>query len=345
MRFIPWPRSAKRVFLLNELEHQVASHVTTFPLLGKQLTDTAQFIEKSVVDVCSGFTDIATRASQTVSGARDLLDSDADSGMNSHGERFATVIERSQQMLGDLLQRLVRNSELSMKAVYRIDDVEKAMKEVTRVLNQIDTIAMGTKIVALNAKIEAVRAGEWGAGFEVVADEISRQADQSGAIATSVRDTVTDLRRNLAEAVANLKDLASRDMQDVVVNRQLLETAMSDLGKSHVALKDKINEAAANSEKLASDIFAAVTTLQFQDRVTQRLAHVAEALDAASGEIGRTMHELDSSIVLSDDALERRQAALSKVKERYTMHEERAVHTDAPSTEPAGADGGSVELF
>lgn len=337
---IPWPRGARRALLLRELESQVASTLPAWPVLASQLQQTAQQVEASVTEVCRGFTDMAERARSTVSTAVRLLHGDGTG--EDQGTRFASVIESSERTLANLLERVVKSSELSMKAVYRINDVEQAMREVERVLARIDRIALSTKIVALNAKIEAVRAGDWGVGFGVVADEITLQAEESAAVASSVRGTVVDLRKNLGEAVASLRELASRDMNDVIENKHLIEVALAELRDSHARLQASVEEAARSSEQLAADIFGAVTALQFQDRVSQRIGHVVEALGEFSTQLGETMARLEPTRPWR--MAERGEATLATLQARYSMHEEHHAHrADAPAE--AAADEGSVELF
>jgi methyl-accepting chemotaxis protein len=338
MSLIPWTR-ARRAFLLRDLETRVGDHLPALPVLSAQLTQTAAFVERAVTGVCAGFTDMAQRARATVAQASGLLKGDSESA--GQGARIATVIEHSQQTLESLLERIVKSSELSMRAVYRINDAEQTMRDVVKVLGQIDRIALGTKIVALNAKIEASRAGEWGQGFEVVADEISRQADESAAIAGSVRETVVSLRSNLADAVRSLKDLASRDLNDVAENKALIERAMAELRDSHAELQQAVEKAAVESERLAGDISAAVTALQFQDRVSQRIGHVVDALQDLGRDLGKTMGQLEPGRDWTAPTPE----VLARLGDRYSLHEEHRAHHVRDNEDAADAAGGSVELF
>jgi methyl-accepting chemotaxis protein len=317
-----------RLVLRLRYANQVAS---VLPVLRAQLRETSGQVEDAVTRVCANFTGIATRARDAVAERSQLMD-DASGG--GHDATVESSIESSRRTIGSLLERMERSSDLSARAVSSMEEVSRTVTGIEDLLSQIQRIAFTNKLVALNAKIEAVHVGELGSGFEVVADEISRQAEHSTELVTGVSDRISQMRGRVDSAAAELREFLAESRQKVDQSREEADGSLSMLLSLHRRTRDSLARTADENSRLASDIADAVVGLQFQDRVKQRLEHVVEALE-------KLENPLDGS---GSDLLE-------SVRSSYTMESEREAHHRAAGAagqdrtelqEPAGME---VELF
>lgn len=297
-------RARKRLFRLRK----ASDLQSVLPVIRAQLLETSRQVEEAVTGVCGNFTGIAARARETVAESSHLMD-------GASGEQGATVessIESSRRTIGSLLERMERAAGLSAMAVSSMEEVSRTVTGIEDLLGQIQRIAFTNKLVALNAKIEAVHVGELGSGFEVVADEISRQAEHSTELVTGVSDRIGQMRGRVDSAAAELREFLAEDRQKVEQSRNEADGALTMLLALHHRTRESLERTQGENSRLAGDIAAAVVGLQFQDRVKQRLEHVVDALE-----------KLEQGGGGCDSGL------LEHVKGSYTMQSEREAHQRA----------------
>ena len=251
---------------------EVAASLPVLPVLATHVRDGARHVESQVVEVCNGFHGMAERARASVSQAASSLHDE------QGGEGLEELVSSSAATVEGLLQRIVRGSELSASGVVRMGTIAHDIDRVVKSLTSVDDIAMSTRILAVNARIEAVRVGEMGRGFAVVADEISQLARSSKHVADSIREIAERVTKDVASAVKELREMASADMAQVELSKREVEGTLERLSAAHRTMGRSLADAAATSEQLAGDIARAVIAMQFQDRVSQQLGHVADAL-------------------------------------------------------------------
>jgi len=296
------PRGARA-----SLSPEVEAVLPVLPVLATQLRETKEQVESSVVAVCANFNGMAARARRGVEEAAALLTGEGE------GKGLGGLIESSHATLDNLLQRIVKAGELSMKAVYRMDDVDGGMKRISAILADVNDVATRTRLLTVNAKIEAARVGEQGKGFAVVAGEISQLSVKSAEIVVSITEILNKLTADVGATVADLRELASADMNEVLLGKERIEGAIASFEGSHRELQTRLSEVTRASHALADDVAGAVVSLQFQDRVSQRIEHVIEGL----GSIERSLASGD----------ERGAGELLRTIEKgYTMTEERRTH-------------------
>jgi methyl-accepting chemotaxis protein len=324
---------------LTALEAEVAANLPLFPILAEQLGDTAEQVEASVVAISRSFGDLTERASCAVASARDILagrDDEADTSVDA-------LVGRSRTTLEQLLARIERSAELALDAVGRMEEIQRAMTMIEKTAIEIARVALGIKIAALNARIEAAHVGERGASFGVVADAVSGHAQQATGLADEIRDTVTGLGASIARTTAELETLASTGAADLEASRSEVESVLGALTTTNARMEAHIEASAENGMALRADISRAVMGMQFQDRVNQRLVHVIEAIRQMHGALRTPV------LALSPDRPawvgDRERDALGALAARYTMGEERASQAKATGTDGPAAVIDAIELF
>ncbi len=308
------------------------------PVLRAQLDEMSRQVEQSVVRVCGSFNDIASRSRKAVDQTVQLLGGNRE----EHNATVERSIETSRLAIAGLLEQLERSAKTSGLVVSRMEQVEKSVFSVQSMLQEVEKIAFSNKLLALNAKIEAVHVGKLGSGFEIVADEISRQAQRSDELADEIGRCVHEMRETASAGAAELRAFVAEDRDKLAQSKADAETALNLLWSLHQRSRDSLAMMAKENAQLADEIAAAVVGLQFQDRVSQMVSHVVEALENVERSLGGADRKTQPPAA---SALTHVEALVDQVRTSYTMESERAVMARA-LREPEQESGGSdVELF
>jgi methyl-accepting chemotaxis protein len=313
----------------------VNESVVALPVLRAQIQEAAQEMETSVSKVCSSFQNIADRSHEAVVKAAEMLGSE-----QAGGATVTQSVETSRATISRLLQRMERAGRISAMAITRMDDIERTVQGMESLLEEVQKISFTNKIVALNAKIEAVHVGALGSGFEVVAEEITRQAQRTTELTEGIAQRIQDTRDHVHSAAGDLKEFVAEDRAESEASRSAAEAALQVLLSVDQSARESVAMISSENSRLRDEISQAVMNLQFQDRFGQRIAHVAEALEKMESMLGQTAQ---SCAVTSEHS---GKSLLEDVQAGYTMHDERVVLSrfgDADAA-PAG-DEMEVELF
>jgi methyl-accepting chemotaxis protein len=310
------------------LEEQVATALPVLDVMGTQLKQTSDQIESAVMDVCTRFQSMMQRAKAGVNSASELLAGDA---TGRSRESIGTLIEEAQETIESLLKHTQHSAKVSQSAIERINRVRAATDEITKSLTQLDDITIGNRLLAVNARIQAVYAGDRAAGFGGVANEIAVQARRSSEIVDLIRSVSGELRTISQSALTDLQVMAADDHKAMEKSKQEVDRVLEDFRRMHGHTRQFIEKMTQENASVVEEISAAVRALQFQDRINQRMGHVIGELDGLKKALSRHCQhvEVDSK------------AVLERLSSLYTMHEERTVL----GTNDSALSEGDVELF
>jgi methyl-accepting chemotaxis protein len=308
------------------------SRLAVLPVLASQLHDVIQDVETSVVEVCRNFQAMAGRARASVSAARAVVSGAGEGGED--GAQAATAVAR--RTLDRLLGRLATGSDATLRVAEEIDDLERRLDIVRQNLDDVDRMARGTRLLGLNAAIEAARLGAEGKAFGVVATEIKDLARLSYHTSAEIRESLRGLSTGIADVSSEIRRIASTDRAGVQTSRQEVDAAITRLARTAERTAAGLVAASDSAADVGREIAGAVMALQFQDAVTQRVNHVVDALTLLHREL---LAELDGKP--ADDG----ESLLRSVAASFTMKAERDAEARTRGFDADASDGGGIELF
>ena len=172
-------------------------------------------------------------------------------------------------VLDDTVSKMLSVSKKALYMVYNMEDAIKNLQEIEKFSKQIQVITKQSNLLALNALIEASRAGEMGKGFGVVANEVKVLSMQVAALSENMRARTGVIMKSVVDGFDVLKDVATTDMNSNILAKDTLENLLHGLVAQSKATTEVMKDAAASSRETSQTISRMIVDLQFQDRNTQ----------------------------------------------------------------------------
>lgn len=338
-------RSPEHLRVVREQE-QLLGELRTF--VGKEIEGSRHEIERArdlirqaVAGLGGSFEEMNQKSRQQSSAmARIIADQDGAGGVDV--ARFAQHASSRMEQLVEALEQVAGQSTTT---VQHIDQMAQHLDGIFALLEDVKSIADQTNLLALNAAIEAARAGEAGRGFAVVADEVRNLSERS----TTFNEQIRKLAHSSKDAIAKVRDtvshMASRDLDRSREARAEAAQMLQNVAAINSSLGDGMREISECGRAIDGSVAEAVRALQFEDIATQALggAHVhLDRLDAINREALALQDLLHRSNGAYDDEMLQ---ALQRLGQR--LNELRG-EWEAPPHKPVTQQtmgAGTVELF
>lgn len=194
-------------------------------------------------------------------------------GVNGEKVDFEDFVRDTSRTLSIFVDNTIKNSQTAMGLVERMSDISAEVANVLGILGDIDQIAKQTNFLALNAAIEAARAGEAGRGFAVVADEVRNLSLRTGQFSMQIRNNIARVHQFVDSAESAIFALAAQDMNFALQSKKQVEVAMHDVQEMNAHVSRSLVTLGENASDLEVRVGSAITSLQFQDLVTQLVSH------------------------------------------------------------------------
>jgi methyl-accepting chemotaxis protein len=278
-------------------------------------------VAQTISQVAAGASDQARAASQTSKASQDLTEiiervgegaastririQEAGLALDATTQAIATAMRDSEQM-GPLNQRVeaalaagsmaVDETAGGMKRIKasvdatatRVTELGAKSDQIGAIVETIDDIAEQTNLLALNAAIEAARAGEQGKGFAVVADEVRKLAERSSRATKEIASLIGEVQAGTEAAVKAMEAGAG----EVETGAELAEQAAGAL--------QEIKDAAAARNIVLEDMLASVVEIRALSTdvvaATQSISEIAEETNAAAAQMGSAADTVGQSV-------------------------------------------------
>lgn len=214
------------------------------------------------------------------------------SEVSNHANEIHNAVIESQQDLSSAVDTSLELSQNMDTASQSIEKVSARSNDINGILDVIRAVAEQTNLLALNAAIEAARAGEQGRGFAVVADEVRTLASRTQTSTEEINTMIADLQREVSQAVEIIVQGSEQSQSAMNKTRQAHEN-LHTVVQSIAEIADNIRQVATAAEEqsaVSEDITRNLTNI---GDAAQALASLAQQASQSSQNVTSQLDELD----------------------------------------------------
>ena len=254
-------------------------------LKSREQTD---ILEETVTQISVGAEETSNAIQQTVEKIEisttlaTQVDGKAEESQKKSAE-MVNQLNESKEAITALIDGVNQLAENQDKALLDVERLSKTASEVENVISLVGDISEQTTLLALNASIEAYRAGEEGRGFAVVAEEVRKLADQSFQAVQTISDLIQDMQKDVQLVVDSMRNQVD-EARNEVKNGQQTNTAIGEM--STVVL-----QVAAEIKEISQLVDRQLQEMEATNSDSQNVAAIAEETSAGTEEMRATIEE------------------------------------------------------
>ena len=278
----------------DEIGH-IASSINNFISSIKHILISLQSQSEANMNIAAKLVSASTAVTNTLANSEDLAHRNIDIGMDigkisedNIGESKRTMdlmvetqneLTNMQKLINTLSQEVEKESKAENEIAENINELVREAEDIKTVLTVIDEIADQTNLLALNAAIEAARAGEHGRGFAVVADEVRKLAEKT----QSSLGEINNIINTVLQGIVNASKAITANSEEIY---KMVETA-------DIVRKSAV-EMAASMQDVASVAESSMESSQNIDSKSKDMIEGLGEINGAISEIGQQMMSMHS---------------------------------------------------
>ncbi|MES2165221.1 MAG: methyl-accepting chemotaxis protein [Pseudomonadota bacterium] len=308
------------------------------PIWCRHIENSRTQMEEAVADLAGRFSSIVDKLDDAVH----VSSHDSGKGGKGDGSSMTEIFSRSETQLGSVVTSMKSAMSSKHAMLAKIKDLERFTRELRDMAEGVASIAAQTNLLALNAAIEAARAGPAGRGFAVVAQEVRNLSSRSAETGRNISNRVGLISSAILAASQAAEQSSEQEDKSMQSAEGMIESVLGDFRKMTDALVQSADKLKQDSIGIQGEVGEALVQLQFQDRVSQVMAHVRENMELLPALLRDNRERYAADQVLQ--ALDA-QPLLSELQKTYAMAEEHAVHGGSSHAAPVAAAADEITFF
>ena len=290
------------------------------PIWAKQIETARSQTEEGITEVAARFAAIVDRLQASAAASQQA----AGDGNGAEGGCVVAVLSRSETDLVAVNRSMdvARRGHATM--VQDVRELIAYTADLKKMAMDVGEIASQTNLLALNAAIEAARAGEAGRGFAVVADEVRKLSTLSSDTGKKMTEKVNIINKAITAVIGAAERFGEEDTRSAAEAEKTIHRVLGNFKEVASGLSASSGILRRESEGIRVEISDTLVNLQCQDRASQILAHVRDSLDGLHARLKQYAVERSGGGSPAIDA----DAWLKEMALGYTTTEQRRNHRD-----------------
>ena len=336
---------------------QQAESVTRTAASVEQMSHAIQGVAKGAQEQTQMVSTAAEITSQ-ITVAIQEISANAQAGVQG-SEQAAQVAQGGAQTVTATMKGMETIQAKVSLSAQKVQEMGHRSGQIGAIVETIEDIASQTNLLALNAAIEAARAGEHGKGFAVVADEVRKLAEKSAGATKEISGLIKDIQRTVSDAVAAMNEgsvevergvgqanQAGQALEEILsaakeVNREVAQIAasagqMSGLSNQLVSATDAVSAVVEENSAATEEMSASSGEVT---QAIENIASVSEENSAAVEEVSASAEEMSAQVeevTASAGSLAEMAEALQNIIAQFKLSNEQEPHQPyMPSLKPA----------
>lgn len=217
--------------------------------------------------------------------------------MAANIKNVAEMTKKADELITGLVRTSERGNELVGASITAISDIQQASVEVQKIIKVIQAIASQTNLLSMNAAIEAAHAGEFGAGFAVVANEVRALAANSSKSAKDIQTHIKDMVSKIAVGVSTSQQAgeAFKEIAESVrENQELMDQLSRAMEEQRVGADENMRVTNSVSEALEQANILSQKQTEFAEHVKSTMDEIVSLTDSISNCINEGLNATEN---------------------------------------------------
>lgn len=267
-------------------------------------TAASQEISRAIQDIANGAQNQTVLVDQSVQSSNILAETingvvTQSEHIKAKSDHLMDRSEEAKKIVRELREHSTKTNKMTSDMKESIEDLQSSSENINQVVSTISGIAAQTNLLALNAAIEAARAGEAGKGFAVVADEVRKLAEQSESALTDVSGMIDQMQSrtyHIVQLIEDSGDVVKEQEKSVNDTEKSFENVFTHISENVSAVNQIINsmkDMTSNKDRLLQNIDEISTVAEDTAAASEEVSASIEESNAAMEQLNHLAEELE----------------------------------------------------
>jgi methyl-accepting chemotaxis protein len=275
-------------------------------------------ISSSTEQMAAGAQEQTSQAGEVASAVEEMTKTILENSKNASttaetAKQAKHAAEQGGKVVEETVVGMKRIAEMVKKSAGTVQELGKSSDQIGEIISVIDDIADQTNLLALNAAIEAARAGEQGRGFAVVADEVRKLAERTTKATKEIAGMIKKIQEDTRGAVSSMEE-GTRQVDEGIQLADKAGEALREIVEISQKVTDMVTQIAAASEEQSSASEQISKNVEAISAVTQETAQGTQQIARAAEDLNRlteNLQQLVSRFRLNSEYDQRQESVVS----------------------------------